>query len=175
MLKRVLGYAWRELHMKRDPVGYARSLGVRVGENCHFYPIRRGMFGSDPYLVTLGNNVHVTAGVQFITHDGGTLIFRHEYNDLDITAPIIVGNNVFIGTCSILLPGVKVGDNCVIGAGSVVSKDIPSGSLAVGVPARVIKSIENYLETLKKKSIGCGHMTAADKERFLKQHFKVNT
>ena len=51
-----------------------------------------------------------------------------------------IGNNCFIGVRSLICPGVKIGDECVIGAGSVVTKDIPSNSMAVGVPAKVIRT-----------------------------------
>jgi acetyltransferase-like isoleucine patch superfamily enzyme len=171
MLIKILIYFIREMRMKRDPVGYARSLGVRIGNNCHLYAMRADMFGSDPFLITLGNDVHVTNGVKFITHDGGTLIFWKDYPDLDVNAPIIVGDNVFVGTCAMILPGVTIGNNCVIGAGPVVTRNIPCNSLAAGVPARVIKPIDKYLETLQRKSIGCGKMSPAKKAAFLKQCF----
>ncbi len=54
-------------------------------------------WGSEPWLITLGKNVHLTNGVEFITHDGGTLLFRKQVPDLEITKPIVVGNNVYIG------------------------------------------------------------------------------
>ncbi len=55
------------------------------------------------------------------------------------TAPVIIGNNVWIGGGAVILPGVTIGDNVVIGAGSVVTRDIPSDSVAVGNPCRVIR------------------------------------
>ena len=67
---------FRQYKIKMDPVGYARSLGVKVGENCRFYAMTPGMFGTEPWLITIGNNVHITAECQLITHDGGTLIVR---------------------------------------------------------------------------------------------------
>ena len=85
-------------------------------------------------------NVHITDGVRFLTHDGGTLLYRNIVPDLEITKPIVIGNNVYIGNNVIILPGVNVGNNVIIGAGAVVSKDIPDNSVAVGVPARVIKT-----------------------------------
>lgn len=124
-----------------DRVRQARALGVRVGCDCRIYDCH---FGSEPYLITIGDHVTITAGVQFYTHDGGVWVFRDEFPDLDVFAPIRIGNNVFIGAYSIILPGAVVGDNCVIGAGSVVAGKIPSESVVAGVPARVIKSLDAY-------------------------------
>jgi acetyltransferase-like isoleucine patch superfamily enzyme len=66
------------VYIRRDPVQYARFIGVEIGEGCQLYAAEVGMFGSDPYLITIGDNVHITKGVTFITHDGGTLILRKE-------------------------------------------------------------------------------------------------
>jgi len=134
-----------------------------------------GMFGTEPWLITIGNNVHITSGCTFVTHDGGTLILRKEVPDLEWTAPISIGNDVYIGIRSIILPGVNIGNRVVIGAGSIVSKDIPNNSVAVGVPARVIKTVDEYLEQLKEKSLKCGHLKGTEKEAILKQIFGVST
>ena len=70
-----------------------------------------------------------------------------------IAQPITVGSNVYFGAHSIVLPSVTIGDNVIIGAGSIVSKDIPSNSVAVGVPARVIKSIDEYYQGMQSKLV----------------------
>ncbi len=105
----------------RDPVGFARSIGVQVGERVRFYGMDPSMFGTEPWHVTIGSDVFVTAGVQFVTHDGGTLILRNQQPDLEWTAPIVVGNSVYLGLRVLILPGVTIGDRCIIGAGAVVS------------------------------------------------------
>ena len=64
---------------------------------------------------------------------------------LEYAKPIRVGNNVWFGANVTVVPGVTIGDNCVIGAGSVVVKDIPDNSLAVGNPCRVIRTIKNTI------------------------------
>jgi len=161
--------------MTRDPIGYAKSIGVRMGENVVIYGMGLGMFGTEPWLITLGNNVHITMGCVFVTHDGGTLILRKEVPDLEWTAPIVVGNDVYIGLRSIIMPGVKIGNRVIIGAGSVVTKDIPNNCVAAGVPARVIKSVDDYLEHMKKKSLHCGHLKGIEKEAVLKRIFGVTT
>lgn len=119
----------------------------------------------------MGNNVHITDGVKFITHDGGTLLYRHLIPDLEITKPIVVGDNVYIGNNVIILPGVTIGSNVVIGAGAIVSRDIPDNSVAVGVPARVIKTADEYLEKLKKESLHLGHLKGQEKDKALMEYY----
>lgn len=106
-----------------------------------------------------------------MTHDGGTLIYRHIVPDLEITKPITVGDNVYIGTNTIILPGVKIGSNVIIGAGAVVSKSIPDNSVAVGVPARVIKTSDDYFEKIRNESIHLGHLKYKEKDRALMKYF----
>lgn len=158
---------------KASPVDYARSIGVRIGKGSRIYGSALGMFGSEPWLITLGENVHVVGDCKFITHDGGTLILRKEIPDLEITKPIVVGNDVYFGSRVIVLPGVTIGNRCVIGAGSVVTRDIPDNSLAVGVPAKPIKSTDEYRDKLAAESLHLGHLSAADKERELKKLFNI--
>jgi len=152
-------------------VGYAKKVGVNMGHNIHIYGSPFSMFGSEPWCVTLGNNVHITHEVSFVTHDGGTLLFRDQIPDLEITKPIKVGNNVYIGIKSIILPGIQIGDNCIIAAGSVVSKNVPDNSVVGGVPARYIKSTDEYLEGIKQKSLHLGHLKGKEKDKALKKHF----
>ncbi|MFZ4801569.1 MAG: acyltransferase [Chlorobium sp.] len=171
----VFRFIIREIHAKLAPLGYAQSIGVTIGENVQFYGMPSGMFSTEPWLITIGNNVHITSGVTFITHDGGTLILRKEVPDLEWTAPISIGNDVYIGINSLIMPGVKIGNRVIIGAGSIITHDIPDNSVAVGVPARVIKSVDEYLEQMKKKSLKCGHLKGLEKEAVLKQIFGVTS
>ena len=152
-----------------NPVKYAEWVGVKIGANPHFYgPIS---WGTEPWLISIGDNVHITGGCKFINHDGGTLIFRDRVPDLEITKPIVVGNNVYIGEDTMILMGVHIGDNVVIGARSVVTKDIPNDSVAVGVPARVIKKTEEYFEKLQRESIHLGHLVGKEKDKALREYY----
>ena len=95
-------------------------------------------------MIEIGNHVRINSGVQFVTHDGGVWIFRQKEDtkDVDLFVRINVGNNVHIGTNSIIMPGVTIGDNVVVGCGAIVTHNIPDNSIAVGVPARVIENVE---------------------------------
>lgn len=106
-----------------------------------------------------------------MTHDGGTLLYRNIIPDLEITKPITIGDDVYIGNNVILLPGVNIGNNVIIGAGAVVSRDIPSNSVAVGVPAKVIKTADEYLEKISKESLHLGHLKAQEKDRALMKYY----
>lgn len=175
MFRQTVGIA-KHIHglgfSKVAPLRYANWLGVSMGEDVHFYGMKPGMFSTEPWLIRIGDHVHITSGCQFITHDGGTLILRGRDPDLEITAPIVVGDNVYIGMNSIILPGVTIGDNVVIGAGSVVSRSIPSDCVAAGVPARVIRSIDEYYDRLQTKSLGFGSLSSAKKKSALRSHFR---
>lgn len=159
----------------KNPAKYARAVGVNVQGDLFIYGASNGMFGSEPWLITLGKNVHITGECQFITHDGATLILRKYFDPkLEITKPIVIEDDVFIGFRSIILPGVKIGKGSIIGAGSVVNKDIPPNTLAVGVPCRAIKSTNELYEKLKDQSLGLGHLKGKEKDIELRKYFKYH-
>lgn len=109
-------------------------------------------FGSEPYLIALGDNVRISSDVRFITHDGGTWAFRNFHEDMQHIVkfgPIVVGNGVFIGAGSIIMPGITIGSHAVIGAGSVVTKDVPPETVWAGIPARQICTLREYAERCK--------------------------
>lgn len=160
--------------MRGDPCGFARSLGVKLGNGVRFYSISRDMFGSEPWLITIGDNVFITSEVQFLTHDGGALPLRLQIPDLEWTAPITIGNAVFIGYRATILPGVTIGDRCIIGACAVVTRSVPSHSVVAGNPAKVIKTTDEYLSGLQRKSLHVGHLPAKEKAAWLKNHFGIH-
>ncbi len=171
MIGSIFRRARREIAIRRDAVAWARSIGVVVGERCRLLGINGETFGSEPYLVRLGDHVTVTAGVRFITHDGGVWIYREQHPQIDVVDPIIIGRNVFIGINAILLPGTRVGDDCVIGAGSVVKGVIPSGTIAAGVPARPIRSKEEYWSRIEPRLDQTHDMPEAERRRLWTTRF----
>ncbi|UUZ76168.1 hypothetical protein LP414_33205 [Polaromonas sp. P1(28)-13] len=91
-----------------------------------------------PQHIYIGDDTLVAGSVTILCHE-------HVYRDpVDRRLPLLkkvhIGKRCFIGVSAVILPGVTIGDDCIIGAGAIVSKDIPAGSLAVGVPARVVRS-----------------------------------
>jgi acetyltransferase-like isoleucine patch superfamily enzyme len=174
-VKQILEYIFKFLFCKISPINYAKYIGVKIGQNVIFYGMKPFMFSTEPWLITIGNNVHIAADCMFITHDGGTLILRNKIPDLELTAPINIGNNVYIGLRTIILPGVTIGNNVIIGAGSIVTKGIPDNSVSAGVPARVIKSLDEYLLKAQINSLHLGHLQGRQKEDELKNYFSKIT
>lgn len=93
------------------------------------------------WLVTIGSNVTFAPNVHVLAHDAST---KRELGYTKI-GKVNIGNDVFIGASSIVLPGVNIGNRVIIGAGSVVTKDIPENSVAVGNPAKVICTYTEYM------------------------------
>lgn len=119
--------------------------GLKVGKN---FNMRRGCIidGSHCWLITIGDDVTLAPRVHILAHDASTK--RHlNYTKIGL---VNIGNKTFIGAGSIILPNVSIGNNCIIGAGSVVSKNIPDNSVAVGNPAKIICTTEEYLEKQKE-------------------------
>lgn len=90
---------------------------------------------------TIGDNVVIGRGTTILTHDAAPLLWGLP----DKFLPVTIGSNVFIGQNCFILRGLTIGDNVVVGACSVVTKDIPSNTVWAGNPARFIKTIEEYL------------------------------
>lgn len=138
LLRRMLGEVKGDLLIEQ-PFYCDYGYNISVGRN--FYS-NFNMVILDGAPVTFGDNVFVAPNCGFYTA-GHPLDYVSRNKGLEYARPIKVGNNVWIGAQVCVLPGVTIGDNCVIGAGSVVNKDIPANSLAAGNPCRVIRSIES--------------------------------
>lgn len=169
MIKRIWRRLCRFVLERRNPVKYAKKIGVNGFVDGKIYG--QINWGTEPWLITIGKNCHITKGVSFITHDGGTLLFRDKIPDLEVTKPIVLGDNVYVGINTLILPGVTVGSNCIIGAGSIVTRDVPDNSVVAGVPARVVKSIDDYFEKIQKESLHLGHLKGEEKDKALMRYY----
>lgn len=137
--------------------GYKRADFLRekgyfkyIGEHVYLQPWN---FGTEPHLISFGNNVHVASNVSFINHDITCMMFNYmdkEHKYRLRQGEINIGDNVFIGSNSTILYDVTIGDNVIIGAGSLVNRDIPGGTVAAGVPAKVIGKFDDYRMKLIK-------------------------
>ncbi len=150
------------LRKKKD--SYIKKLierGLVLGENVSIIDT----FFFDPshcFLISIGDNCTIAPGVRLIAHDASTKQFLG-YTKI---GKINIGENCFIGDSVIILPCVTIGSGSIIGAGSVVTKDIPPGMVAAGNPAKVICSIDDYLEGVR--------IVAKDKNIFNEEYFIEN-
>lgn len=92
---------------------------------------------------------------------------RSKYPDFDCFGRVVIGDWVYIGSSALIMPGVTIGDNVLVAAGSVVTHSIPSGKVVAGNPARVICSIEDYYERNKKYDLHSKHMSNSEKKKLL--------
>ena len=98
------------------------------------------------WLIEIGDNVTMAPRVHILCHDASTKVHLN-YTKI---GKVKIGDNVFIGAESVVMPGVTIGDNVIIGANSTVTKDIPANTVAAGSPAHAICTLEEYLSKNKK-------------------------
>ena len=152
---------------------FLHFIGVRYGMGCRFVGLTRSTFGSEPYLIEFGNNVTVSSGVQFITHDGSVSVLRNEHPRIDLFDTIKIGDNVFIGHGSIIMPGTTIGNNVILGAGSLVRGTVPSDAIYAGIPAKYKKSIEEYSNQILPKVDQTKKLSFFAKKRYLLKKYNV--
>lgn len=130
---------------------FLRRKGVRLGKNIFWGKIKTiDIDYSRPLLVDIGDDVRINTGFTLLTHDGAAQVFRKKYHDFISSSGMIkIGCNVYFGRHCTVLKGVTIGDNCIIGYGSLVTKDIPANSVAAGRPAKVICDLDSYYEKRK--------------------------
>lgn len=167
----VIRQAWRlsvdTIRLRRNAVHYFRGRGVNIGDGVEILGASLSTFGSEPYLITIGDHVTISHGVDFITHDGGLRVARDKYPGAYFYGRIHVGDRCFLGAHTILLPGARVGADSVIGSGSIVTGEIPSGVVAMGAPAKPVKSVEDYIQGKRHLWIDTGGMAPDEKKRIL--------
>lgn len=127
---------------------YKHNVFDACGDNLFFQPRK---LPADPKYIRFHNNVVVAADVTFVTHDVIYIMMRNmgvqpvaQHMDC-----IEVMDNVFIGLGSIIMPGVRIGSNSIVAAGSIVTKDVPPNSIVGGNPAKIIGSFDTFFQKRK--------------------------
>ena len=118
-----------------------------IGQNVNYKSI---LLPAEPFLIAIHDNVYIAADVRLVTHSLTSTVFNNYTKTRKFYAPygkIEIHSNVFVGAGATIMYGVTIGENCIIAAGSVVTKDVPSGSIVGGVPAKVIGS---FFESMRK-------------------------
>ncbi len=121
--------------------------GLRIGHNTH---LQDGVF-IDPahcFLISIGDHCALAPNVRLIAHDASP----NRSLRLTRLAPITIEARCFIGDSAVIMPGVRIGPDAIIGAGSVVTRDVPPNSVAAGNPARVLCSLEAFLAKHREKA-----------------------
>lgn len=146
-LSRFFSKVVRSLRLK-----YYFLSGINIGEKTYISP-KAYIDTHRPGSVTIGKNCYITRNVVILCHTdtrkGGPLGVwqkrggKREYGD------VLIGNNVFVGVNSVILPGIKIGNDVIIGALTLVDKDIPDGVVVAGVPARIIGKTIDHLAAEK--------------------------
>lgn len=136
-------------------VKWLRSKGLSIGDNCYFqFPKTIRIDTTRPILVQIGNNCRFLENFTLLTHDSVSKVLGNVYHDfLPSSGAVTIGNNVYFAKKCTVLKGVSIGDNCIIGYGSTVVKSIPSNCVAVGSPAKVVCSLEDYYNRRKKECL----------------------
>lgn len=136
-----------------DFINSLRSKGAEIGKGVNIYsPNHTYIDEAFPFMLCIGDNVNITLGVHILNHDYSWSVLKSKYNTvLGGVGKVSIGNNVFIGVNSTILMNTKIGDNVIIGAGSVVHGRIPSNCVVAGNPAKIICSLEEYLQKRKKR------------------------
>lgn len=131
-----------------SPLDRARTDGLLVGEGSRVF---MSDFGSEPWLIEIGNQTTISTGVKLLTHDGATCLAADEDGRRYLYGRIKVGDRCFIGANAVVLPGVTIGDDVIVGAGSVVTRSVDPGQVVAGNPARPVGTsgsrIEHWLKT----------------------------
>lgn len=126
-----------------------RKRGIKIGENVYISP-KAYIDSHKGSSVRIGNNVYITRNVVILnhtdTHKGGPLNLWTIYGGERICKDVIIENNVFIGVNSVIMPGVRIGKNSIIGALSFVTTDIPEGAVFAGVPAKQITTTGDMIK-----------------------------
>ncbi len=131
-------------YMRGQTLNQLRKKGAIIGDNVSLLGATIDVNAS--CLVEIGDNVMIT-NATVLAHDASTKGFLG-YTKI---AKVKIGNNVFIGFGSIILPGVTIGDNVIVGAGSIVREDIPDNSVVMGNPARIICTVDEYLNRNRER------------------------
>jgi acetyltransferase-like isoleucine patch superfamily enzyme len=160
---------WARTSSKRY-VKFLKAKGIKIGEGCRFYSGLKtiSIDVTRPSLIEIGNDVAFNKNCKLVTHDFATKVFLTTHQEfIASSGKIKIGNNVSFGMDCTVLKNVTIGNNCFIGLGSVVTKDIPANSVAIGAPARVIATIDEYFLKRKDESI----QEALDYARSIQERF----
>ncbi len=142
-MKHIIRCIWFIFFIKSKVV-FLRLLGVKIGTNVRIYTKISNLDLLYIKNLSIGNNVTITKDCKIFVHNGAVSQLKRMGVEKDLIAPVKIKDDVFIGSGSIVLPGIEIGSNSIIGAGSVVTKSVPGNCIVAGNPAKVIKTSVDY-------------------------------
>lgn len=133
-----------------------REEGIDCGEHTIFYgPLTQIIDRERPWMLHIGDYCKITQGCIILCHDYSRSVLRRVYGNIIGEAGVtVIGDNCFIGMNSIILMGSQIGNNVIVGAGSVVSGKIPDNVVVAGNPAKIIRTLEDHYEVRMNKTLG---------------------
>lgn len=143
-----------------------RRMGVHIGERCRIYTTN---FGGEPWLIRIGNHVCISNDVTFVNHNLNWP-FQDKYESLTGFGKIEILDNCQIGVGATILPNVTIGPNSVVGACSVVTKDVPPNTVVAGNPAKAICTMDEYEEKCLARHIAIPN-DPEEARKVLEKHF----
>lgn len=146
-----------------SPCKCAQYCGIKMGKNV-FWATK--YIPTESYLVEIGDNTQIAEGVKIFTH-GGAHVARYKYPKFDTFGKVKIGNWCYIGTDSLILPGVEISDHVLVAAGSVVTKSVPSNVVVAGNPAKIICSINEYIEKNAIYNMNTKGLKNSDKKKII--------
>lgn len=152
---RLLFRLFPQLMKSKDYIAWLNTNGVEIGEGTHFFsPCTTTVDVQRPWMLHIGSYCKITSGVTILCHDYSRSVLRRVYGTIVGEARrTYIGDNVFIGMNSTILMGAHIGNNVIIGAGSIVSGKIPDNVVVAGNPAKIIFGLDDYYNKRKEKEL----------------------
>lgn len=168
-IKRRLRYEWYVRIKQMNEMDYRimlmRRRGIHIGEDCKIYTSINAVEAS---LISIGNHTTISGNVLFCTHDNA--ISKAIPGTTDLMGRITIGDNCFLGLNSIIMYGVSLGNHCIVGAGAVVTRSFPDGSVIAGNPAKCICGIEEYARKYQTKAYDYEGVPLSEQPAFFDAH-----
>ena len=155
-LKYIIAKIVGKLLRKNLIVRYLKSGGVNIEGKIYCYS---DIVTTEAYLITIKNGTTISNDVQLVTHDNSVEKLHVGFSDLF--------GEIVIGARSIILPGVTLGDHCIVGSGSVVTKSFPTGSVVGGNPARLITTTDKLAEKVRETGFSIEGLTVQQKRKLI--------
>lgn len=182
LLYKIVSFLLRALRSfeRKALVHSAIARGMRVGRGTRFVGTQR--FGSEPYLIEIGENCLITNEVSFVCHDGAWAVacglvrikLTESYGKHSVFGRVTIGNNCFVGVNAVLLPNTNIGDNSIVGAAAVVKGDFPEGSIIAGNPAIIVGTSSEYRARNLLKSLTISqNCDTVERKRLILEHIRA--